>query len=92
MSDEQYPYEAGRRDVEMTNIPAYAYSDADFNRFNYSVCFVMYCFKGGIFVPALWVDGHCSSLVRGCQQYILQQTSRVYGGAETIYRVKLGVY
>ena len=54
----------------MTNIPACVFSDADFNRFNYSVCYVMNFFKGGIFVPALWLGGHCSSLVRGCQQYI----------------------
>ena len=55
MSNKQYPYEAGRRDVDMTNIWACAFSDADFNQFNYIVCYVMNCFKGGIFVPALWV-------------------------------------
>ena len=35
---------------DMTNIPAYAFSDADLNRFTYSVYYAMNCFKGGIFV------------------------------------------
>ena len=35
---------------DMTNIPAYAFSDADLNRFTYSIYYDMNCFKGGIFV------------------------------------------
>ena len=35
---------------DMINIPAYAFSDADLNRFTYSVYYAMNCFKGGIFV------------------------------------------
>ena len=33
---------------DMTNIPAYAFSDADFNRMTYSVYYAMNCFKGGV--------------------------------------------
>ena len=35
---------------DMTNIPVYAFSDADLNRFTYSVYYAMNCFKGGIFI------------------------------------------
>ena len=34
---------------DMTNIPAYGFSDADFNRMTYSKYYAMNCFKGGIF-------------------------------------------
>lgn len=34
----------------MTNIPVYAFSDADLNRFTYSVYYAMNRLKGGIFV------------------------------------------
>ena len=35
---------------DMTSIPAFAFSDADLNRFTYSVYYAMNCFKGGIFI------------------------------------------
>ena len=34
---------------DMTNIPAYGFSYADFNRMTYSKYYAMNCFKGGIF-------------------------------------------
>ena len=34
---------------DMTNIPAYGFSDADFNRITYSTYYAMNCFKGGVF-------------------------------------------
>ena len=33
---------------DMTNIPAYAFTDADLNRITYSKYYAMNCFKGGI--------------------------------------------
>ena len=35
---------------DMTNLPAYAFSDADFQRLTYSEYYGMNCFKGGVFV------------------------------------------
>ena len=34
---------------DMTNIPAYGFSDADFNRITYSKYYAENCFKGGVF-------------------------------------------
>ena len=35
---------------DMTNIHAYAFSDADFNRMTYSKFYAENCFKGGVFI------------------------------------------
>ena len=46
--DEKYPND---RIVmwDMTNIPAFGFSDADFNRMTYSKYYAQNCFKGGVF-------------------------------------------
>ena len=60
----------------MTNIPAYAFSDADLNRFTDSVYYAMNCSKGGIFVQ---LCGWMGALISGSGLLVIQITTNEQG-------------
>ena len=66
---------------DMTNLPAYSFSDADFQQFTYSECYGENCFKGGVSVQlnswiqegALWTGRVSDSDYNRREGYLQKQ-------------------